>query len=119
MVIGATARDILSVAIAGAPPTRATADVDIAVAVSSWQSFEALTADLERVGRRRHTFVVAGMHVDVVPFGELETSRRVIDWGGGSQMNTLGLREAYAASHTAALPSGTRVRTPPWRGSRR
>ena len=49
MVIGATARDILSVAIAGAPPDRATADIDIAVAVSSWQAFESLTADLEHV----------------------------------------------------------------------
>lgn len=112
MVIGATARDILSVAIAGVPPNRATADIDIAVAVSSWQVFEALTADLERVGRRRHTFTVSGMHVDVVPFGDLETSGRVIDWGDGSGMNTLGLREAYAASLTALLPGGTEVRVP-------
>ncbi|MDQ0373915.1 nucleotidyl transferase AbiEii/AbiGii toxin family protein [Cellulomonas humilata] len=112
MAIGATARDILSVAVAGAPPNRATADIDIAVAVSSWHAFESLTGDLERVGRRQHTFVVSGMHVDVVPFGELETSGRVIDWGDGSAMNTLGLREAYAASLTALLPGRTEVRVP-------
>ncbi|WP_028048953.1 nucleotidyl transferase AbiEii/AbiGii toxin family protein [Cellulomonas sp. URHD0024] len=112
MVIGATARDILSVAIAGTPPARATADVDIAVAVPSWQAFEALTSDLERVGRRRHTFLVSGTHVDVVPFGDLETSGRVIDWGDGSAMNTLGLREAHAASLPALLPGGTTVRVP-------
>ena len=45
MVIGATARDILSVAIAGAPPSRATADIDIAVAVPSWQAFETVTGN--------------------------------------------------------------------------
>ncbi|WP_426594908.1 nucleotidyl transferase AbiEii/AbiGii toxin family protein [Cellulomonas sp. McL0617] len=112
MVIGATARDIHSVAIVGTPPNRATADVDVAVAVPSWQAFDQLTAELERVGRRRHRFLVSGVPVDVVPFGDLETSGRVVDWGDGSRMSTLGLREAFAASITVLLPGGTEVRVP-------
>ncbi|GEL94866.1 hypothetical protein CCO02nite_15240 [Cellulomonas composti] len=39
MVIGATARDILSVGVTGEPPSRATADVDIAIAVPSWAAY--------------------------------------------------------------------------------
>ena len=68
MVVGATARDILSEAIVGGPPARATADVDIAVAVPSWQGFESLTSSLHRVGTTRHRFLVSVVQVDVVPF---------------------------------------------------
>lgn len=112
MVIGATARDILSTALVGAPPARATADVDIAVAVPSWRSFDALAVELDRAGRRRHTFVVSGLRVDVVPFGGVETGERTIAWGDGTVMSTVGLREAYDTSITAALPHGTVVRVP-------
>jgi len=112
MVIGATARDILSVAIVGAPPSRATQDVDVAIAVPSWQAFESVTAGLDRVGRREHTFVIAGLPVDVVPFGGIETAARTIDWRDGTWMSTFGLREAYYASLSAMLPGGTTVRVP-------
>lgn len=112
MVIGATARDILSVAIVGTPPSRATQDVDVAVAVPSWQAFESIAGDLDRVGRREHTFLVAGLPVDVVPFGEIETAARTIDWRDGSRMSTFGLREAYDASLSAPLPGGAAVRVP-------
>jgi predicted nucleotidyltransferase len=112
MVIGATARDILSVAIVGAPPSRATQDVDVAIAVPSWQAFESVAAGLDRVGRREHTFVVAGLPVDIVPFGAIETTARTIDWRDGTRMSAFGLREAYDASLPALLPGGATLRVP-------
>jgi len=112
IVIGATARDILSVAIVGTTPDRATADVDIAIAIPTWHEFERLTAGLERVGRHEHTFLVSGLPVDVVPFGGIETDARTITWRDGSRMSAFGLREAYGASLTALLPGGTTVRVP-------
>lgn len=112
MVVGATARDILSEAIVGAPPARATADVDVAVAVPSWEAFEALTADLTRDGRSRHRFRVSGVQLDVVPFGDVETAGRLIEWGDGTRMSALGLSEAYAQAERVLLPGWTEVLVP-------
>lgn len=112
MVVGATARDILSETIVGALPARATADVDIAVAVPSWEAFGSLTADLPRIGRSPHRFLVAGVQVDVVPFGGIETDDRLVDWGDGTRMSALGLREAYANAEPVRLPGGTEVLVP-------
>lgn len=112
MVVGATARDILSEAIVGAPPARATADVDVAVAVPSWEAFESLTADLTRDGRSRHRFRVSGVQLDVVPFGDVETASRLIDWGDGTRMSALGLCEAHAHAERVLLPGGTEVLVP-------
>lgn len=112
MVVGATARDILSEAIVGSPPGRATADVDVAVAVPSWEAFESLTAGLTRVGRSRHRFLVSGVQVDVVPFGDVETADRRIDWGDGIRMSALGLSEAYARAEPVQLPGETEVLVP-------
>lgn len=112
MVVGATARDILSEAIVGSPPGRATADVDVAVAVPSWEAFESLTAGLTRVGRSRHRFLVSGVQVDVVPFGDVETADRLIDWGDGIAMSALGLSEAYARAEQVRLPGGVEILVP-------
>jgi predicted nucleotidyltransferase len=112
MVIGVTARDILSEAIVGGPSGRATADVDVAVAMPSWEAFEAMASELPRVGRSRHRFSISGVAVDVVPFGDVETRDRMVDWGDGSRMSALGLSEAFARAERARLPGGTEVLVP-------
>ena len=50
-VIGATARDILMEHVYGIETTRATEDIDFAVAVSSWDAFDQLKAHLVATGR--------------------------------------------------------------------
>ena len=112
MVVGATARDILSASIVGSLPTRATTDIDVAVAVPSWVAFDALTSRLDRVGRSRHRYRVSGVDVDVLPFGDVETSERLLDWGDGARMNARGLSEAFAASECVRLPGGAEVAVP-------
>lgn len=112
MVIGATARDILAEAIVGRAPDRATVDVDVAVAVPSWEAYDALVATLERRGQAEHRFTVDGIPVDVVPFGALEDGDHRITWHDGARMNTLGLAEAYRASLLVRLPGGVEVRVP-------
>lgn len=112
MVVGATARDLLAVAHVGTPPDRATKDVDIAVAVPSWDAFAAIAAEFEPVGRSRHKVRVLGVEVDIVPFGALETPDRLIDWGDGTVMNVVGLREAYDAAEAARLPGGLETLVP-------
>ncbi|QHT55164.1 hypothetical protein GXP71_03045 [Cellulomonas sp. H30R-01] len=112
MVVGATARDILAAATVGTQPARATRDVDVAVAVASWAAFRTMASHLTPDGRARHRFRVSGVPLDVVPFGGVETRGRVLDWGDGTRMSALGLREAHAKAETVLLPGGLEVLVP-------
>ena len=112
LVVGATARTILSVALVGRAPDRATRDIDIAVAVGSWDDFERLTRHLPRHGRSQHSFSVVGVDVDVVPYGGIEEADRTILWPDEHRMNVRGLREAFDNAETVLLPDGVIARVP-------
>lgn len=104
-VIGATARDILMEHVYGVETTRATRDVDFAVAVSSWEEFNRLKAQLIAVGgfipganAHRLTFG-EGLHaypLDLVPFDGVEEDGEIA-WPpkGDFVMNVTGYTEAY------------------------
>ena len=95
MLVGALARDIHLIEIAGIVPSRATNDVDIAVAVQSWETFAALKESL--ISSR--TFVssnnaqrllgvddLKGRQLDIVPFGErILDASSLIRWPGGRE----------------------------------
>ena len=106
MVVGAVARDILISQVTGAPPQRATADLDIAVAISSWSDIDRMTAGLSAVPSSAHRFIVRDTEVDIIPFGDIETAGRTITWPNDHRMNVLGFREAYEASVDVKLPGG-------------
>lgn len=103
LVVGATARNILSVAWFDRLPSRATRDVDVAVAVATWEAFERLTEGLTRRGGA-HTFSVlvggAAVEVDVVPYGGVETPDRSVLLPDEHLLNVLGIREAFDAADT-------------------
>src|SRR5438105_15569919 len=79
IVLGATARDLLLFHVFGIPISRATADVDFAIAVDSWERFHALRAALLRSGHFRegkvehriylNTPSITELPVDLIPFG--------------------------------------------------
>src|SRR5258708_7333261 len=79
MVVGATARDILIRQVVGSPPARATVDIDVAVAVSSWDEVSRLV-DGSQPGGAAHKFRVWETEVDIIPFGGIESGRRTITW---------------------------------------
>lgn len=106
MVVGATARDILIRHVVGTVPERATADIDVAVAVSSWSHLRRLTGPLTRRNDSEHKFEVRGIEVDVIPFGSIEDTSRTITWPNDHQMNVFGFREAMAAAVRVTLPGG-------------
>ncbi|MGW4000223.1 nucleotidyl transferase AbiEii/AbiGii toxin family protein [Amycolatopsis sp. NPDC004772] len=112
LVVGATARTILSIGLIGRPPARSTRDVDIAVEVCSWEDFERLAGQLERHGRSVHKFLVDGVEVDVVPYGGIEREDRTILWPDDFRMNVRGLSEAVRTAETVLLPGGTAIRVP-------
>lgn len=104
LVVGALARDLLIGEALGSEPTRATADIDLAVAVDSWNDFDRFTDGLPRADASAHKFRVQGVEVDVLPFHGVETPGRTIEWPDEHVMQVLGFQEALATSVTVRLP---------------
>ncbi|MGW7536678.1 nucleotidyl transferase AbiEii/AbiGii toxin family protein [Amycolatopsis sp. NPDC054798] len=112
LVVGATARTILSVGLTGKPPDRATRDIDIAAAMGTWDDFARFAGQLQRHGNSVHSFLVEGIEVDVVPYGGIEEEGRTILWPDDHRMNVRGLSEAVASAEQVILPGGLVVKVP-------
>ena len=113
MLVGALARDIHLIDIAGIVPSRATNDVDIAVAVESWETFAALKESL--IESRK--FVISnnaqrllgvddldGRQLDIVPFGEgIRDASSLIRWPPDAAvvMSVAGFEEAFKVDRKA------------------
>jgi predicted nucleotidyltransferase len=72
MLVGAWCRDTLHAALGHDFETRATRDVDIALALSGWDLYEQLAEVFPAASDTGVAFRIAGMMVDLLPFGELE-----------------------------------------------
>lgn len=84
-VIGATARDMLSVAMKVNTSKRTTKDLDICIAVESWDCFMEIQQKLMEVGFdkdpvRKQRFYYGDFELDVVPFGGLSDDGEKIYW---------------------------------------
>lgn len=112
LVVGATARSLISLGLLGRSPDRRTRDIDIAAEVDSWDEFDSLVGRLDRRGTSAHKFVVEGTEVDVVPYGGIEEEDRTITWPDDHVMNVVGFREAVDTAQTVLLPDGVTVRIP-------
>ncbi|WP_370946987.1 nucleotidyl transferase AbiEii/AbiGii toxin family protein [Amycolatopsis sp. cg5] len=112
LVVGATARTILSVGLVGAPPERATRDIDIAAAMATWEEFDRFVSHLDRHDRSAHSFVVEGVEVDVLPYGGIEDEDRTILWPDDHRLNVRGLSEAMASAELVRLPGGLEIKVP-------
>lgn len=112
LVVGATARSLISIDLLGTSPQRQTDDIDIAAEVDSWDEFNNLVRNLEKYGPSAHKFIVEGTEVDVLPYGGIERADRTIKWPDDYEMNVLGLREAVNSAQTVQLPDGISVKVP-------
>jgi predicted nucleotidyltransferase len=109
IVIGAAARDLVIHALQKSVPSRATEDIDIAVAVRLEENYTELTERLAPKGRSRHRFEILGIDVDIVPFGGIEQDRS-IRFGDDHLLDVTGLREAHETSVRVRMPRGTELR---------
>lgn len=112
VVVGATARDILLTHVFGMPVSRATHDVDFAIAVETWAQFDALKHALaektgfricDRVAHRLYFHWPGdayGMPVDLMPFGGVEADDHTYGWPPDmvTIMNVIGYRDVEAAA---------------------
>jgi predicted nucleotidyltransferase len=121
MLVGATARDLRLTSAHGIRTTRATADVDLAVATVDWPrhlaNWRALSAtgsfsEVHRHHRIRHR---SGCPVDLIPFEGVEDPPGRIEWPGrqgDDTMRVTGYREARAAADEVRLPGGVVIAVP-------
>lgn len=101
IIIGASARDLVMHHAYGAPIQRATLDIDLAVQVSDWASFESIRDSLIYEGYTETKFPhrLLGPHgapIDILPFGAVENGNSTIEWppSGDVQMSVVGFQDA-------------------------
>ena len=111
-LVGATARDVLLVHVFGLPPGRATRDVDFALVMPDWATFEEVKAQLqaaeqfavdERSAHRlrfKRTGEKHGVVVDLIPFGGVAENKSIIKWPPDLMiiMTITGFEDAFRAA---------------------
>lgn len=123
-VTGAMARDILLKNVYGLSTGEGTKDVDLAVAMASWQQFAEMKRRLLKSGK----FVEAegtahrlyyrdqpgnsGYPLDVIPFGDIDEGKQLIAWPPDMAeiMNVIGYDEALATAVEVQVSAGLVVR---------
>ena len=121
-VAGAMARDIVLAHVFGMNTGQATLDVDIAIAVESWEQYEAVKEQLlarkqfekgDKVHRLSFKHDSGARYpLDIIPFGGLEQAPHQIAWPPEKKilMNVAGYEEAFAAAVTVQIEPGLSVR---------
>jgi predicted nucleotidyltransferase len=124
LLVGATARDLLLVHVFEQPVRRATLDVDFAVALASWEQFEALKEELisghgfQDKPRQKQRLIYGGegegkgMTIDLVPFGGLQMDDNTVAWPPEMDvlMTVTGYAEAQQAAVAVELAPGHQVK---------
>ena len=121
LIVGATARDLILRHAHGLPEGRRTQDLDVAIAIASWQTFEVLENRLVATGAKhdrqpRHRFRLFGWKIDLLPFGGVEQDG-VIVWPpeNDNAMSVAGFEEASLHAIEVLLPGNVTafVASPP------
>ena len=113
MVVGAWCRDILHSALGHTFATTATRDLDLALALSSWDAYRALAAAFPRVGDTGIRFRIVDVDVDLLPFGDIEDPQGIVEPPSrGETLSVWAFEEIFAASLPLALSPTTTIRIP-------
>ena len=116
MVVGAVARDALHATCGHTTDLRATDDLDIALAVGGWDTFDTIVGRLVRVpsASSEIRFSIAGVIVDLVPFGlAVETPDGVVTPERRKEsISVFGFQDVLAHAHRIRLDSGVHAYLP-------
>jgi predicted nucleotidyltransferase len=113
MIVGACCRDILHSALGHIFDTAATRDLDLALALSSWDAYRALTAAFSKVGDTGIRFRIADIDVDLIPFGEVEDPAGVVEPPSrGESLSVWAFDEIYASALPITLTDTLTIRVP-------
>lgn len=106
LIVGAMARDLVLVHGYGARLERGTRDVDFGISVATWEEFEALKAELIKIGfsespptqhrLARHDSEGLPWDIDIIPFGDIANEKNEISWPPNADvvMSVAGFDEA-------------------------
>jgi predicted nucleotidyltransferase len=113
MVVGAWCRDIQHHALGHRFATSATRDLDLALALSSWDAYRAVAEAFPRVGDSGIRFRIADITVDLLPFGDIEDPQGSAQPPTrGEELSVWAFEEIFAASLALVLSAVGTVRIP-------
>lgn len=113
LVVGATCRDVLHAAMGHTFEVRATNDVDLGIAVGDWTVSDRIEAKYERVGSNGIRYRIAGLPVDVMPFGAVEDPDGISSPAArGEDLIVFGFHDVFERATDLSLPDGPVVRLP-------
>lgn len=113
LLVGAGCRDVLHAAFGHTFPARATTDTDLGIAVSDWTISRQIEARFPRLGSNGIRYRIAGIAVDIIPFGEVEDPEGISTPAArGEELVVFGFRDVYKRSLPLLLPSGRVIRLP-------
>lgn len=114
LLVGAMARDVLLTHAHGIALSRATTDIDIALAVADWALFKSLRDALLASGKftakttvlHKLVYVDLDIPIDLIPFAGVEDANGNIVWPpeNAEVMHVIGYREARSSAITVRLP---------------
>lgn len=113
MIVGAACRDLLHLAAGHSNRLRLSNDVDIGIGLSDWLPFEQTVSPIQPIGTNGIRYLVAGVPVDLLPFGDIE------DPAGTAQprtrpdgINVRGFNEVFRDAEPLAIPQVGTVALP-------
>lgn len=113
MLVGAHCRDILHASQGHGFGLVATEDVDFGIALTNWTAFDNLAANLESVGDTGIRFMVGGVPIDLMPFGNIERPPGVVTpQERDESMSVWAFQEAFDRADVLVLPTAGRIRIP-------
>lgn len=114
MLIGAEARNFIHRRLGHTFAYSSTQDIDISFVTADWDSYERLTLGLRPVNDSGIAFDVAGYHVDIIPFGQLESTSGVLTppWRANDPIDVFGMSAVYEAADTLSVAGRTVLRIP-------
>ncbi|BAJ74298.1 uncharacterized protein conserved in bacteria [Microbacterium testaceum StLB037] len=114
LLVGARCRDAIHSALGRTTPTRLTTDLDLGIAIASWNEFERIGSAFASIQSNGIAFRVAGMHVDVVPFGDVAEEPRGLSRPStrNDDIVVFGFQEVFDRASILTLPTGEPVRLP-------
>ncbi|WHS27049.1 hypothetical protein [Auritidibacter ignavus] len=112
LVVGAGCRDILHAAFGRTFPLRATTDTDLGIAVHDWTISERIDVRFRRIGSNGIRYSIAGIPVDIMPFGEVEDPDGITHPAARRGSRGLRVPRRLRAFPRLTLPNRMSVRLP-------
>ncbi|SEB90627.1 Predicted nucleotidyltransferase [Nocardioides exalbidus] len=113
MLVGAWCRDTMHVALGHTIDTRITHDVDLALGLREWATFDTLAAAFDPAGSSGVCFRIGGAKVDLLPFGSVESPKgEVVPPTREERLSVWAFEEIHQHSVPLRLGEGVVVRMP-------